>query len=164
MFSSMTGSPSISSVSDLAILTPDEWSGDDDDGGNELALGTMTSSLVGRSSPCAAESSAYLPNLFCPLCLATGNKRVFKDLNALTAHISSAAHAEKAFKCPIAFPGDKNGASDPVKPKFFTTLSGLTQHLESGQCKGGKYTLWRVLDYLRKDILQLEWPGKLLQS
>jgi hypothetical protein len=76
MFSSMTGSPSISSVSDLAILTPDEWSGDDDDGGNELSLGTMTSSLVERSFTCAAESSAYLPNLFCPLCLATGKKRV----------------------------------------------------------------------------------------
>jgi hypothetical protein len=168
MFSSMTGSPSISSVSDMAILTPDEWSGDDDDDddgrGNELPSGAMMSSPAGQSFPVAIESPAYLPNLFCPLCLAAGKKRVFKDLNALTAHVSSAAHAEKAFRCPVVFAGDKNKASDSVQPKLFNTLSGLTQHLESGQCRGGKYTLWRALDYLWRDILQLEWPGKLLQN
>jgi hypothetical protein len=48
MFSSITGSPPISSVSDLAILIPDECNGDDDDdGGDELSLGAMMSSLVG---------------------------------------------------------------------------------------------------------------------
>lgn len=101
MLSSITGSPSISSVSDLAILTPDECNGDDDGRGDELSLGAMMSSLVERSFPCAVESSAYLhnfPSLFCPLCLATGSERVFNDVNALIAHILSATQAEKAFR------------------------------------------------------------------
>lgn len=149
MFTSMTTSTSVSTFSDLVIPTPSEWSEIEDDELMEDSLISLAGSLDNELS--------------CPLCLATGRPRVFKDTKALSAHMSSAAHAEKAFKCPRAF---TNAKFEPPyqRTKMFTTLSGLTQHLESGQCVGGMSTLWKTLDFLQKDVLQFSWPGKLLQS
>jgi hypothetical protein len=65
MFSSITGSPPISSVSDLVIVTPDECNGDDDDG-DELSLGAMMSSLVGRSFHVLLRAQhTFIPSLVC---------------------------------------------------------------------------------------------------
>jgi hypothetical protein len=164
MFSSMAASSSMSSFSDLVILTPSEWSGSEYDGKSEHSL-VATAAYQNNQSPSGGYGgSVYLSNLCCPLCLATGNKRIFKNTKSLDDHVSSVAHAEKAFRCPMVFVSDKNKASVSVPSRLFTTLSRLTQHLESGQCKGGKSTLWKTHDYLQKDVLQFEWPGRLLKN
>ena len=156
MLTSTTTNTSTSTFSDLVIPTPSEWSVIEEDDVLEQAL-----------VPSAASSDDESPSnglaLFCPLCLAAGKTRVFKDSKAMNAHISSATHAGKAFKCPRAFTGNRC-KSLRQKTKSFTTLGGLTQHLESGRCKGGKPTLWKTLDFLQKDIFQFEWPGRLLKN
>lgn len=154
--SNMTPSTSVSSLSDFVILTPSERS-DTEDG----EWGTFLETTMPSTSLATASTDSELTGeLSCPLCVAKGIKRVFKSSTALDSHISSAAHAEKAFRCPTAL----TGGSDTPNPRLFNTLSGLTQHLESGQCRGGKSTLWKTLKYLQTDVLQLEWPGKLMES
>ena len=148
---------SASTFSDLVIPTPSEWSVIEED---DVVL---EQALVPSAASSDDESASNRLALFCPLCLAAGKTRVFKDLKAMNAHISSAAHADKAFKCPRAFTSNKY-KSLRQQTKSFTTLSGLTQHVESGRCKGGKSTLWKTLDFLQKDIFQFDWPGRLLKS
>ena len=39
--------------------------------------------------------------------------------------------------------------------KYFSTLSGLTQHLESGACEGGKATFLKAVVYVEERLNQL---------
>lgn len=52
--------------------------------------------------------------------------------------------------------------SESAETRYFKTLSGMTQHVVSGRFLGGKFALWKPLDYLRLEVLQLEWPGTAL--
>jgi hypothetical protein len=76
--------------------------------------------------------------------------------------MSSAAHAGKAFTCPVAF--TTHAKAPTARVKSFTTLSGLTQHLESGRCQGGKATLWKTMDHLQNEVFKFEWPARLLRG
>ncbi|KAL4875240.1 hypothetical protein BJY04DRAFT_224210 [Aspergillus karnatakaensis] len=152
-FSSLTVSTSTTTFSDLVILTPS--------GGSDF--GEWTDVEEGQDEE-TMERSLILPtaNPICPLCLGNGKKRRFDNPSALYAHLSSAAHAEKSFKCPVTFANGKSNSPGKQR-RSFTTLSGLTQHLESGRCKGGTSTLWKTLEYLQNDVLQFAWPGKFLK-
>ena len=69
----------------------------------------------------------------------------------------SAAHAPKIFRCPNAhLPEVKSGIAR--KEKFFSTLSGLSQHLESGACHG-KGTFRLVFKYLEEQLNSLRPCG-----
>jgi hypothetical protein len=62
----------------------------------------------------------------------------------------SAAHAPKIFYCPMALLTEvKSGIAR--KEKFFSTLSGLSQHLESGACHG-KGTFRLVFEYVEEQL------------
>ena len=45
------------------------------------------------------------------------------------------------------------------KKKFFSTLSGLTQHLESGACQGKLETFRRAIRYVEDQLKLLGLPG-----
>lgn len=75
-------------------------------------------------------------------------------------HLVSAKHALKVFHCPenlftspSAASKKKNSAA--TLSKQFSTLSGLTQHLESGACKGGKAGLKAAIKLLEERLTEI---------
>ncbi|MCJ1381157.1 hypothetical protein MMC17_004266 [Xylographa soralifera] len=114
------------------LLTP--TSSGPDDYGSDLALAASPS---------------------CPLCPKT-----FRSLGALQDHIASPAHASKIFHCPLSFTAPLLDDAHATKvTKLFSTLSGLTQHLESGACVGGS-GMWRsVMKYVEERARQNGWKN-----
>jgi len=94
----------------------------------------------------------------CPICPPTC--RPFHSLQSLKQHLDSAAHAGRIFHCPKSISPSTTGSS--TQTKFFSTLSGLAQHLESGACYGGLGTLRATARYVEVRLRQLGWSGKLL--
>ncbi|MCJ1469089.1 hypothetical protein MMC07_007722 [Pseudocyphellaria aurata] len=96
-------------------------------------------------------------SLFCPLCPPT--QKAFVDTRALEMHLASPKHAPKAFHCPtnlfLSPVAGKKGKSAAAVSKQFSTLSGLTQHLESGACKGGKAGLKAAVELLEKRLSEM---------
>lgn len=104
--------------------------------------------------------------LFCPLCPA--DRKAFHSIEALQMHLASPKHAPKAFHCPTILVSTTKRGNDSRR---FKTLSGLTQHLESGACKGGKAGLRKTIQVLEarlsemglkhQGLLRLQSPGEL---
>ncbi|KAI9729191.1 MAG: hypothetical protein M1834_007098 [Cirrosporium novae-zelandiae] len=116
-----------------------------------------------------SQSPTTIP-LRCPLCPPT--RKPFKTHSALTSHLSSPAHDPKSFHCPLmlltlptitvttatdtatanneAIPTTTTMETDPIMKtqKQFSTFSGLTQHIESGACKGGKNIFKEAIRFL----------------
>ena len=90
----------------------------------------------------------------CPLC-PPGRKR-FSSPRALRDHLSSPAHAQKLYHCPLALLSSAGWATGtPSTMKYFSTLSGLTQHIESGACEGGGVTFQKAIKLVEKKLQQL---------
>lgn len=85
----------------------------------------------------------------CPMCPA-GKTRTFKTAHALWQHMNSAAHAPLSYHCPLTLAVGGKGIM-----KSFTTLSGMTQHLESGACKGGKKTFQKAVVFVNQKLREL---------
>lgn len=85
----------------------------------------------------------------CPLCPAT-RTRTFGSSGALLQHLNSVAHAPPVFHCPLTLAAEGKGDM-----KEFTTLSGMTQHLESGACKGGKKTFMKAVLFVNEKLREL---------
>jgi len=95
-------------------------------------------------------------SLRCELCPLD---RVFDTISAFQNHIMSAAHSPKIFHCPSIFvPKDALG-NQKQKLKSFSTLSGLTQHLESGACQGKLETFRRAIRYVEDQLRLLGMPS-----
>ena len=117
--------------------------------------------LSGLLTPTASSSDYYASSFApksspsCPLCL-----KKFRSLRALQDHMSSPAHESKIFHCPLSIAGlVLDGTTAAKVPKLFSTLSGLTQHLESGACAGGN-GLWRVvMAYVEDRARQNGWKN-----
>lgn len=108
---------------------------------NELPLSACTASVdLGHHLP-----SRDIQCTLCPL-----SRPCFPTLEAWRTHTLSAANAPKIFHCSIALlPVIKSGIAR--KEKFFSTLSGLSQHLESGACHGnGAFRL--VFEYVEEQL------------
>jgi hypothetical protein len=73
--------------------------------------------------------------------------------------MASAAHAPKIFHCPLEFVLDASLSDPPKKKKHFSTLSGLTQHLESGACQGGVTTFKKAVKYVEEQLKVLGFGG-----
>jgi hypothetical protein len=85
----------------------------------------------------------------CPMCPA-GSTRTFDTANALWQHMNSAAHAPLSYHCPLTLAVGGKGVI-----KSFTTLSGMTQHLESGACKGGKKTFQKAVAFVNQKLREV---------
>ena len=121
----------------LSVRSPHVWP---DDGISE----------VDQSDPLSRQ-------LRCPLC--PPELRSFSNVRAFQMHMDSPVHAPKIFHCPMAFVSNSSGSNRLKQEKSFTTLSGLTQHLEVGVCRGGIKTFWKAIKYVEERLLQLEFSG-----
>ncbi|KAI5846559.1 hypothetical protein DFP73DRAFT_546262 [Morchella snyderi] len=87
--------------------------------------------------------------LNCPKCPA-GSTRRYDTVHALLQHMNSAAHASKSYHCPVILAASGKGTT-----KSFTTFSGMTQHLESGACKGGKKTFVNAVAFMNQKLKEV---------
>ncbi|KAL8679327.1 MAG: hypothetical protein Q9186_004374 [Xanthomendoza sp. 1 TL-2023] len=90
----------------------------------------------------------------CPLCPA--GSRGFRTMQALGDHLASPAHAPKIFHCPVDLVRtSKKGKQQKSSIEEFSTLSGLTQHVESGACKGGRKMLEQAMNIVQERLKAL---------
>ncbi|KAL8671397.1 MAG: hypothetical protein Q9168_004110 [Polycauliona sp. 1 TL-2023] len=123
------------------IVTPSSRASDTYSGLGGAPLGLSTFSGPEKSSV------SQTGKLLCPMCPATS--RGFRTMEALESHFDSPAHAPKVFHCPTNLTGsNKKGKRTEPLIKDFSTLSGLTQHVESGACDGGKQMLEEAMKFV----------------
>ncbi|KAL2070080.1 hypothetical protein VTL71DRAFT_14760 [Oculimacula yallundae] len=92
----------------------------------------------------------------CQLCAP--NRKPFGSVRAYQAHVNSAAHAPKIFHCPLSFI-PKVDSPDLSKARSFSTLGGLTQHLESGRCEGGLDMYSKAITFVEEQLRLLGLSG-----
>lgn len=113
-------------------------------------IGSSPSSILTPGSSFDLTKQNTDAALFCPFCPA--DRKAFLSIGALQMHLASPKHAPKAFHCPtILVSTTKRGD----KSRRFKTLSGLTQHLESGACKGGKAGLRKTIQVLEARLSEM---------
>ncbi|KAH6680914.1 hypothetical protein B0J14DRAFT_579637 [Halenospora varia] len=100
-------------------------------------------------------------DLRCHLC--PPNRKPFGSARALQAHTASAAHAPKIYHCPLSFMPDVK-LEDLLKRRSFSTLGGLTQHLESGRCSGGVEIYMKAITFVEEQLDLLGFSGIRLLS
>ena len=81
----------------------------------------------------------------CHLCPPTSNR--FRNARDLDSHSRSPVHDSKSFHCPVALSSCTN---KKLARRSFSTLSGLTMHVESGAC--GKKTFSEVLKFVNDQL------------
>ena len=122
---------------------------------------SLLSGLLAPQSSTELSDQAQTPtiaSLFCPLCPPT--RKAFVNTVALEMHLASPKHAPKAFHCPKNLFAPSTSAVSKKKNRAavimeFSTLSGLTQHLESGACRGGKGGLKAAMKLLEKRLTEI---------
>lgn len=95
--------------------------------------------------------------LSCAWCPA-GRKKDFGSFQALQDHLCSPAHAPKMFHCPLSLlsPSTDRGVGYPSKAmKCFSTLSGLTQYLETGACTSKMIIFQRAIEFVENELRQI---------
>lgn len=102
------------------------------------------------SFPSSLDNLSLAMCLTCPLC--PFGRKPFKSLEAMKKHLSSPAHSPKVFHCPLYFAGLENDRKISQLIKYFSTLSGLMQHLESGACQEGNVTFRKTMEYIEHNL------------
>jgi hypothetical protein len=97
----------------------------------------------------------------CQLC--EPNRKPFRSVRAYQAHVNSAAHAPKIFHCPLSFI-PKIKPLNLSKTRSFSTVGGLTQHLESGKCEGGLEMYSKAIAFVEEQLKLLGFSGLMLLS
>lgn len=108
--------------------------------------------------------TTVMAKLQCPLC--PKGRKGFVTPQALQQHMDSPVHCAKVYHCPSnIFPiAPSKAEKKGKKEKQFSTLSGLSQHLESGACHGGKRTFFYCIDLIQRRLEQLGFGGMRLLS
>jgi len=92
--------------------------------------------------------------LRCPLC--PNKTKVFRSRAALDDHLSSPNHSVKMFHCPSNL---LEPASGKTTTKYFSTLSGLAQHVESGACGDGMETMRKAMGFIQGKLEDMGFGG-----
>ena len=134
---------------------------------------TPSSSMISPSlaSPILTPVSGYSSALAvptkgatrCPLCPPT--RRPFSTPQSLQQHLESPAHDARIFHCPVSpltFTGVEGQGKATVK--WFSTVSGMGQHVESGACVTGGPGFGAVLRNLETRVRELGLPIRLAIS
>lgn len=152
-YGSWPPSSSSSSSSDDVIYTPQSST-------NRNSISSLTRSMFSSSgalTPDASIANGMISlgpstgSRSCPLC--PNSTRKFQTSEALWAHMCSPAHSPKIYHCPLPLVPEDMRAEG--KMKNFSTLSGLTQHLESGVCSGGKQTFRKAVALVNEKLRDL---------
>jgi hypothetical protein len=93
--------------------------------------------------------NAQSQELRCYMC--DPNRKPFRNIRAYQAHMSSAAHVPKIFHCPLSFMPQANQEGQ-AKIRYFSTLGGLTQHMESGRCDGGLELYSKAISFVEAQM------------
>ncbi|KAI9099900.1 hypothetical protein DFS34DRAFT_678778 [Phlyctochytrium arcticum] len=120
---------------------------------------------VKKNKEMAPSSSAETPNdvielprHVCPDCPA--KKGQFSSARALEQHLESAAHDVPEYHCPIlAANGRALEIFGAAQFKYFRTLSGLSQHVERGLCKGGMGTYEEIMRLVTEKLFASGMKG-----
>lgn len=102
------------------------------------------------SPPPPLEDFSLAMCLTCPLC--PSSRKPFKSLEAKKNHLLSPAHSPKLFHCPLYFAGSETDRKVSQLMRYFSTLSGLMQHLESGGCQEGNVTFRKTVEYIEHNL------------
>ncbi|KAI9765883.1 MAG: hypothetical protein M1839_005286 [Geoglossum umbratile] len=125
------------------VPSPSIFSLDESAAESSLVSGPRTPTSDGRHSVYAPISH----RLRCPLCPET--HRRFAVLQDLERHMASPVHCPKVYHCPVGlFPEGRSSQA----PRFFSTLGGLAQHLESGACQGGEGTFKKIVEFIERRL------------
>jgi len=143
----MTPSSCSASAMSGAILTPS----------STMVSATPLASWLSLLTPSSGYSTATVVSpppggaTRCPLCPPT--RRPFPTTQSLQQHLLSPAHDAQIFHCPVspsslfaARGGAPQGKATAVK--WFSTLSGMAQHLESGACVETGVDFGKAVTYL----------------
>ncbi|KAH7402403.1 hypothetical protein BKA66DRAFT_435829 [Pyrenochaeta sp. MPI-SDFR-AT-0127] len=147
---------SFDTESEWSLLTPTPSQGSVEDSLEQWSLlGDSQISLDGSLSI----DAAFLPTLQCPLC--PKKRKKFANALALQHHMDSPAHAPKLYHCPTNLFVSTSNKKEAQKRKerHFSTLSGLSQHLESGACRGGKRAFLQCIGLIQDRLEQLGFGG-----
>ncbi|PQE24107.1 zinc finger protein [Rutstroemia sp. NJR-2017a BVV2] len=142
------------------VLTPDhsdnasEWSITSEDLVH-ISSNTFPSATNLELSSYSAQSQ----ELRCYMCRP--DRKPFRNIRAYQAHMNSAAHAPKIFHCPLSFMPQVN-QEGPAKVKYFSTLGGLTQHMESGRCDGGLEVYSKAISFVEEQLKLLGFSDFML--
>ena len=164
--------PSLTPLSS-GYSTPIQTPSSDEDSGVPLPFGfdgvgdeiSLPSGLLTPRSGLSLSNLIFHPmmrRITCPLCPSNGI--TFGPTMALQTHLASPKHAPKNFHCPTNLLSlNLDGGTEPLI-KNFSTLSGLTQHIESGACHGGDTTLKRAIEFVEKRLVEMGFQNiKLLK-
>ncbi|KAF2797085.1 hypothetical protein K505DRAFT_299062 [Melanomma pulvis-pyrius CBS 109.77] len=99
--------------------------------------------------------ASFTPTLQCPIC--PKKKKRFATMLALQQHMNSPVHSAKIYHCPsnVFFASSSKTGEKKSREKHFSTLSGLSQHLESGACRGGKRAFLHCIDLIQGSLQRL---------
>lgn len=114
--------------------------------------GSQSGMLTQGSTSSQRSPNSVIPvtRLLCPLC--PSGRKPFKSTKALSDHLSSPAHSPKVFHCPLSLAEYTGEGNISQLMKYFSTLSGLLQHLESGACQGGNTTFRKTVEYIEHNL------------
>ncbi|KAK0618931.1 hypothetical protein B0T14DRAFT_197994 [Immersiella caudata] len=135
-----------SSSTSEVILTPS----------STMISSSLASPILTPTSSCAS-TALMMPtkgNTRCPLCPPT--RRAFSTSKALEQHLQSAAHDARIFHCPIpplAF--TEMGVQGKAAVKWFSTVSSMAQHVESGACSTSGLGFGKILTNLEARVMEL---------
>jgi hypothetical protein len=92
----------------------------------------------------------------CSLC--PEQRKHFATVQALEQHMQSPAHCTKIYHCPVNLVSDqliRQNKNQRGQKKYFSTLGGLAQHVESGACVGGSPAFKKIVDFIERRLEQL---------
>jgi len=133
----------------VPLLTPDSSHRGSFSNGLETNSAGLSLALVSLSVDHKAEGKEFA----CPQC-----PRTFLSIHSLRAHMSSIAHEPKIYNCPVSLLAHLRGKRH--KSRQFSTLSGLTMHLENEACKGGMAGFKLAVEFMRQKFKDLGFEAK----
>lgn len=160
-----TDSPSLSSeVWIISAETSSEWSLLTPSSSEDRIKHSLDRwSLLGNSRVLSERSSTLdttaAATPYCPMC--PKKRKRFANMQALQQHFNSPVHSAKVFHCPtilVSAPPSRKGKRTKQE-KHFSTLSGLSQHLESGACRGGKGTFLLCIAIVQERLKLMGFGG-----
>ncbi|OSS53224.1 hypothetical protein B5807_01854 [Epicoccum nigrum] len=145
-----TPKTSLDSADGWSLITPTYYQGSAE--GSLVDWSLLKDSLLSLGGKCVVDNTE--PELRCPLC--PRQHRAFATVQALQQHMISPAHSDKVYHCPsnLLPIASSRAGTNQGKRRQFTTLSGLTQHLESGACYGGKQTFLHCVEFVQRHLEQ----------